>query len=264
MRLFGTVALLIWEYPAIQKRKILWLLLSVPVFDTLIGGELYFVLFLLAALALVFVERDHELAAAIAIGLMVAIKPTTAFWPLFLYLAGHRRMALRALCVALGASAAPVFFYGPSIYREWFATLRNDPHWVFSTNIAIPAFFARLGLRSVGFALAGVVAGVLAWTVWKRKPGFTTVSGIALCAAILCAPLAWVSYTLMVAPYFVFSRWRLSSHVAAVLLLVPSTVPITMGKAAGWVWMAIGSGIYVVAVGILLAGFFAREPDLAV
>ena len=44
-------------------------------------------LFLLAALALIFMERGQGLAAAIAIGLPVAIKPTTAFWPLFLYLA---------------------------------------------------------------------------------------------------------------------------------------------------------------------------------
>jgi hypothetical protein len=261
--LFCTVALLIWQYPAMQKRKILWLVLWVPVFDTLVGGELYFVLFALAALALVLVERDHELAAAIAIGLLVAIKPTTAFWPLFLFLAGHRRIALRSLWVMLAVSAAPVLFYGLSIYREWFAALGYDPHWIFATNIAIPALFARLGLRPVGFVLAGVLAGALAWTVWKRKPGFTTVSGIALCAAILCAPLAWVSYALIIAPYFVSRRWRLSSYVAAALLVVSSTVPMTMAKAPGWVWMALGSGIYVVAVGIILAGFLSREPELA-
>jgi len=261
--LFCTVALLIWQHPAMQKRKILWLLLSVPVFDTLVGGELYFALFFLAAVALVFVEREHELAAAIAIGLLVAIKPTTAFWPLFLYLAGHRRIALRSLCIALGVSAVPVLFYGPSIYSEWFAALGNDPHWIFATNIAIPAFFARLGLRSVGLVVAGVLAGALAWRVWKTKPAFVTVSGVALCAAILCAPLAWVSYTLMLAPYFVSRRWRLSSHVAAALLVVPSIVPMTMARAAGWVGMVLGSGIYVVAVGMILAGFLSREVGLA-
>ncbi len=256
--LFGTVALLMWHRPELQKRKIFWMLFVGPVFVTLLGGQLYFVLFFLAALALVFVERDHESAAAIAIGLLVAIKPTTVFWPLFLYLAGHRKNALRSLCITLGVSAVPVLIYGPSIYSEWFAALRNDPHWVFPTNIAIPAFFARLELRSVGLMLAGVLAALLAWNVWKTKPAFVRVSGVALCAAILCAPLAWVSYTLMVAPYFVSRRWRLSSHVAASLLLVPSVVPITMGSWPGRTWLSLASGIYLAATGIILAGFLSR------
>ncbi len=257
--LFGTLALLMWHRPELEKRKIFWLLFMTPVFVTLLGGQLYFVLFFLAALALVFVEREHELAAAIAIGLLVAIKPTTAFWPLFLYLAGHRRIALRSLCITLAVSAAPILLYGPSIYREWFAALGNDPHWVFATNIAIPALFTRLGLRFVGFGLAGVLAGVLAWSVWKGKPAFVTASGVALCAAILCAPLAWVSYTLIVAPYFVSRRWRLSSHVAAALLLVPSTVPMGMGSWPGRIWISLASGIYVAATGIILAGFLSPE-----
>jgi hypothetical protein len=257
--LFSTVALLMWQYPELQKRKILWLLLSVPAFDTLIGGELYFALFFLSALTLVFVERDHKWAAAIAIGLLVAIKPTTTFWPVFLYLAGRRRIALRSLGVTLAVSTLPVLYYGPSIYREWFAALGNDPHWVFPTNIAIPALFARLGLRFVGFGLAGILAGVLAWSVWKAKPAFATASGVALCATILCPPLAWVSYTLMVAQYFVSRRWKLSSHVAAALLLVPSTVPMGMGSWPGRIWILLASGIYLMAIGIILAGFLSRE-----
>lgn len=257
--LLATVALLMWHRPDMQIRQIFWLLLAAPVFNTLYGGELYFLLFLLAALALVFVERDHQLAAATAIGLLVAIKPTAVFWPLFLYLAGHRKLALRSLGVTLAVSAAPILFYGPSIYREWLTALENDPHWIFVTNIAIPAFFARLGLPSLGLLLAGTLAAFLAWAAWKTKPAFTNVSGVALCAAILCAPLAWVSYALMVAPYFVSHRWKLSSTVAAVLLTVPSAVPMMMSRSAGQLWAILGSGIYFAALWIILASFSSRD-----
>jgi hypothetical protein len=257
--LLGTVGLLLWRSPGMQKRKIFWLLLSAPVFDTLLSGQLYVVLFFLAALALVFVERDHELAAAIAIGLVVAIKPTTAFWPLFLYLGGYRRLALRSFGVTVTVSAAPLVYYGPTIYREWVAAFGDDPHWIFPANIAISAVVARLGLPSLGLILAGVLAVLLAWTVWRTKPAFIKVSGIALCAAILCAPLGWVDYALMVAPYFLSQRWKLSSNVAAALLTVPSVVATKMSSPAGRLWVTLGSGIYVVAIGIILAGFVSRE-----
>jgi hypothetical protein len=233
--LLSTVGLLMWHFPEMQKRKIFWLLL--------------------AALALVFIEYDHELAAAIAIGLLVAIKPTTAFWPCFLFLGGHRKLALRSLGVTLAVSVAPLLFYGPSIYREWLAALANDPHWIYATDIATPAFFARLGLPGLGLALAGTVAALLAWTVWKTKPDFKTVSGIAMCAAILCAPLAWVGYVLLVAPYFISIRWKLQSNLAAALLIVPSAVPMMMSRPAGRLSIALGSGISFVAVWLILMSF---------
>lgn len=253
--LLGTVALLMWRRPDIQKRQILWLLLAAPVFDTLLGTQLYFVLFLFAALALVFLDSDHAGAAAIAIGLVVAIKPTTAFWPLFLYLAGYRKLALRSCGVTLVASAAPLLLYGPSVYREWFSAIAKDPHWIFPGNIALPAVFARLGLPSLGFALAVILAALLTVAVWKTKPEFTTVSGIALCAAILCAPFAWVDYALLVAPYFVSRRWSLPSNLAAALLTVPGAVIVVMSRPAGRLWVTLGSGIYVAAVSIILASF---------
>src|SRR5215813_1082951 len=79
--LLFTVALLIWNRPEMQKRQITWLLLSTPVFLTLTGSQIYFLLFLICTLALLSVERGRETAAAIAIGLIVAIKPTMAYWP---------------------------------------------------------------------------------------------------------------------------------------------------------------------------------------
>jgi Glycosyltransferase family 87 len=253
--LFGTVALLMWHLPGMQKRQIVWLMLAASVFDTLLELQIYFLLFFLAALVLLFFDSERKWAAAIAIGLLVAIKPTLAFWPLFLYLGGHRKLALRSLAVTLAVTAAPLLFYGPSIYRQWFSALASDTHWLYPINIAIPAFFARLGLRSVGLPIAAILAAFLAWIIWKTKPTVITISGIAICAAILCAPLAWVDYTLVLAPYFVSRRWTIPSTAAAILLMVPTAYINIMSSSSGRLWISLASGIYLAAMCIILTTF---------
>jgi hypothetical protein len=257
--LYGTVALLIWHRPDMQKRQIFWLLLSAPVFDTFLACQLYFALFFLAALAWVLMERDHELAAAISIGLLVAIKPTAVFWPLFLYVRGNKRLALRSLTTALMVSAVPLFLYGPQIYRDWQEALTGDLHWLFITDIAIPAFFARFGLHSLGLVLALILAILLAWMIWKTRPSFTATSGIALCAAILCAPLGWVAYSLMVAPYFVSRRWNAPSNVAALLLTIPTGVDMHLFASGKGSLVILSRLIYFAAIWIILLVFLSRD-----
>jgi hypothetical protein len=159
--------------------------------------------------------------AAIALGLLVAIKPTTLFWPIFLFLAGRRRFALRSLVVTAVVSAAPLLFYGGQVYREWFDALKNDNHWIVPTDIAIPAYFARLGHGGTGLLIAFVLAACLAWWIWRRKPSLETASGLALCATLLCAPLAWYDYSLMLAPVFVAHRWNKLETIAAFFLAAP-------------------------------------------
>lgn len=237
--LFGTVGLLLWHQRSLQKRQILYLLLAAPILDTLLSGQIYFLLFFLSAVACIFATRKQGWGAAVAIGLLVAIKPTTAFWPLFLFLAGQRRLALRSAAVTFAASIAPLFLYGPRVYREWLAAVANDPHWLLPSDIAIPAQFHRLGLPVLGLLVAVLIAAALGWLTWKRQPDITTASGIALCAAILCAPLAWHDYTLFVAPWFVARRWRPLPTIAAMLFMVPAFIsPPILYLAAVWIMTA--------------------------
>jgi hypothetical protein len=256
--LFGTVLLILWCRPETQRRQIAWFLLCAPIMDTLIGSQIYFGLFLLAALALVLHESGHNAASAIAIGLLVAIKPTMIFWILFLYLAGHRQLALRSLATTSIVSVSPLLLYPPNIYREWVQALAHDPHWQAPTNVAIPAFFARLGMHSFGFALAAILAALLARIARKAKPEMTTVSGIALCAGILCAPLGWNDYVLFAAPFFVARRWDATSNVAAALMMVPAPVVMVISASPPWWRVALGSGIYFAAVLLVLASFTWR------
>jgi hypothetical protein len=42
----------------------------------------------------------------------------------------------------------------------------------------------------------------------KHRPNLTTIRSFGLCASVLCAPLAWADYLLMLAPAFVARQWH--------------------------------------------------------
>jgi hypothetical protein len=118
--------------------------------NTITVGQIYGLLVLLAALAYCFHQRRQPVAAAIAIGLLVAVKPTMAFLLPFLWLAHHRRIAWVATGVTCIASALPVLFYGPGIYTQWVAALLGDMHWIGSTDIAPIAIFPAMVILMTG------------------------------------------------------------------------------------------------------------------
>jgi hypothetical protein len=129
--------------------------------------------------------------------------------------------------------------------------------------MAIPAYFARLGLHAFGLVLAAAIALFLMWLVYKTKPGLITISGIALCAAILCAPLSWADYVLFLAPFFVWRRWNLPANFAAALLAVPSFVPMSLSAPPGTLGVLLGSGIYFAAIWIILFVFASQSLPAA-
>lgn len=253
--LIAAIGLLRWNYPAMQLRQLLWLGLSSAVFDTFSAGQIYFLLLLLSTLVVVCVEKKKDFAASIALGLLVAVKPTTIFWPVFLFLSGRRRLCVRSLCTTALATLVPIILYGSIIYRQWIAVLKGDEHWIIPTDISVPAYFARLGSKNFGMGLAGLISAWLAYTIWKKRPSVTTTSGIALCATLLCAPLAWSAYTLMLAPAFVVRRWGNTETIAALLLMIPSgslAWILSSGSRLGLV--AAGTG-YFIAIWLILICF---------
>lgn len=107
------------------------------------------------------IQSKTGVDTAIAIGLVVAIRPTFLFWPAFLLIRGDRRPALKSALVTATASVLPVFLYGPRIYRQWLAAFQDVMHWRSPANISIAAFFHRLG-PLVGVGLASGIALLLA------------------------------------------------------------------------------------------------------
>jgi hypothetical protein len=250
----STVGLLLWRFPAMQSRQLLWLLLACPVFDTFDNGTIYFLLFFLSAVACV--DRNHGWASAVAIGLLVAIKPTFIFWPIFLFLAGHGRLAWRSARVIIIASLLPLIVYRPLVYRQWLGAITNDPHWIPPVNIAIPAYFARFGMHTLGLIVATLVAGYIGWQLWKSRPDIETVSGIALCCSILCAPLAWNDYALFLAPWLVSRGWGKLSTAAALLLMLPTAIALSFHAQGLPV-------VYFVGVSLILIKLISRHRKSA-
>lgn len=217
-----SVLLLLQQFQP-QTRQLLWLCLCSAALDTILAGQIYFLLLLLSTLGLIALLRDRESTAAVAIGLLVAIKPTTIFWPLFLAASG-RKGGLKSIAVAAVASLVPLPFYGTHVYLSWLNAIRNDTHWMQPTDIALPAYFARAGWPHVGLIIALSLAALLTVAVWKFRPSFIATTGIGLCVAILCSPLAWPAYVVLLAPAFVARKWNRLGNVTAAILAIPGPI----------------------------------------
>jgi len=216
---FAAATLLIGH--GLQGRQAICLLASVMVIGAISTGQIYGLLFFLSTLAWKFHKRGWALQCAACIGLLVAIKPTFLFWPVILFFAGYRRSAMLSVTASTLFSAAPLLLYGPEVYREWIAALAHDPHWIDRRNIALMPFFTRLGHTTIGVTVAAVVAAALLAYAWKYRPSFDAASGIGITAGILCAPLGWCAYVLIVAPFFVARRWNWLDTLAASIFFIP-------------------------------------------
>jgi hypothetical protein len=212
----------------IQKRKILWLILSSSVLMTLWLGQDYSMAFFLACLVWLLFQSNRMDASAIVVGIIVAMKPNFGFWPVMLFLAGHRRAAAISTSTAIVLSALPILIYGPSVYLQWLHTAALPvPHFIFPSDISLVGLFSRMGFHTTGIIGAVLVALALLFYVWRARPTQIETAVIAICAGILCAPLAWYYYILIAAPFFATSKsWGWYETLTAVLLALPSLGPV--------------------------------------
>ena len=215
------ITLIFIDRPLLQKRQILWLSVSMPPLLALSFGQVYGPLFLLSAVALFLYERNKKLLAAVAIGILISIRPTMAVWPLFLFITGHRKVAAVAMSIGTVLYALPVALYGEIVYRQWFLALDNDIHWMSPANIGFIAVLSRIGFRLAGVILATAAFCAIAAWVYKYKTGFIATSGAALCIGILCAPIGWSWYILFAAPFFVARKWDRVETAAALAFFLP-------------------------------------------
>jgi hypothetical protein len=254
----GSVALLLWANPEMQKRQVVWLLLMRPVFDTIFGNQVYAILLCLATLAWIFYKRGFELRAAMMIGLFVAIKPTMIFWPAFLLLSGkYRRIGFYSLLTCAAVSLFMLVPYGLETYLQWLTTLKTDQHWREIYNIAIIPLFVRLGLKSAGYVGSSLL--ILALAVWsaRNRHDFAALSGVAICAGILCAPLAWNVYFLWAAPFFTVRRWNWVAITVAIIFTLHPGIPLLFGS---WPYLL----AVMAALGLFLSyDSKTKEPPLA-
>jgi hypothetical protein len=240
--LIGSGALLVWHHRgSVQHRQILWFLLARAMFNTLWLGQDYSLIIALATGTWVLLERDRQMAAGVALGLLIAAKPNYALWVLLLVFCGRWKASAMAAGVAAVLCALPLVLQGPGIYGEWMRAVAGDPHWFFPNEVSLIGLATRLGHARVGEACAVVLLiAAFAIVVWKR-PSLRVTSGVALSVGMLASPLAWYQYAMLLAGPLLARRWGWAMSVVLLLMLLPVAklflVPV-WGVAGWFLWQA--------------------------
>lgn len=197
-----------------------WLLLFPAVADDLDLGQIYALLFALGVGAWLSLRHERLDAAAVCLGVLAAIKPNFGIWLVIAFAAGHRRPAIIAGCVSAALSFLPALLYGPLVYQQWFAAVAVDRHFLIPTDISLHGLLARLGAADLAFAPAIVLALWSMWWARHVRPTLYDLTPVALLIAILCSPLAWFHYLLVVVPFAVDRAWRPTMIVAILLSML--------------------------------------------
>ncbi len=204
--------------------RIGWALSLAGFWHTLELGQIYVPLLLATTGALLLMQRERPILAGVLIGLLVAFKPNFAIWPVLLLLSGYWRVALAGLGTSALLSLLPLAFYPPTIYIQWLKASAAYSGRILPINNSFPGLGERLGLPLLGIALSIILLlALLAWA-WHYRPPQLTVSGLALLAAILASPIAWIGYTLLLLPVLFRRTWSTPEQIAAIMIAVPYAV----------------------------------------
>lgn len=230
-------------------------LASSPLHGTLVLGQVYGVLLALFAAGWVAERRGRPALAAALYGVAVALKPSLA--PvLLLNLALRRwRPLLAGVAAAGGAWLAGVLAAGPASGLHWLRVVRDEPVRVYVDNSSLAGMAVRFGLPAGLGVLAG--AGLLAATLAlvarhrDRVDPAGTAAWAVLAAAMLCSPITWHNYLMVLWPGVLVLAATGRRWVAAALLAV-ALVPVSWDE----VWPPAGAAGAVARslYGVILAG----------
>jgi alpha-1,2-mannosyltransferase/arabinofuranan 3-O-arabinosyltransferase len=136
--------------------------------------------------------------AGIALGLVIAVKPTLA--PLLLLPIAQRHWPTlkAALAAVAGATLIGFLVAGAAATRNWIGVLRAEPLSTFGDNASLPSLVARLGGPAwIGYLLGAAVVAI----TYRRIRQDTPQALWALTAAtLLLSPVAWHNYLVLCFP----------------------------------------------------------------
>ncbi|HET7481083.1 MAG TPA: glycosyltransferase family 87 protein, partial [Rubrobacteraceae bacterium] len=233
--LFITVGYLAWMAEELKLRAgwtalaMGMLLLSSPLLATLALGQMYSVLALGLVVAWNADRRDRPMLSGVALGLVVALKPSLApivLWPLV-----RRRWRAFAATMAAGILGALVgaVVLGVDTTVQWFEILLRSPLSTYWDNASLPSSVARMftenefarplavlpWLVPVAY-IAGI--GVIILTAVKVRHGSEAGLWALTAASLLASPIAWNNYLMLLAPGILLLMAR--GRVAVALLLL--------------------------------------------
>jgi alpha-1,2-mannosyltransferase len=187
------------------------LLLSSPMLATLALGQIYPFLALGLVAAWISDRRGRHTVSGVALGLVVALKPSLVpvlLWPLV-----RRRWRTVVTAVAAGVVAtvigAVVVGFGATL--DWLELLSGSSASAYWDNASLPAAAARLFTDNpyarhvavlpwtvpVAYAL-GIAA--VAVTAWRVRGGAEVGLWALVAASLLVSPIAWHNYLVLLGP----------------------------------------------------------------
>jgi hypothetical protein len=209
-----------------------WAFALPALWDGLRLGQVYVLLFAGAALVWYLLERERTLAAAVAIGCLAAFKPNLLLWPVLLFVAGHRRMAIVAVLTFAAVSALPMLFFGPGVYLQWLELIRGDvaDRSGFFSNVTVVAIGVRAGSHLLGGILAAAVLIWAAALLYRTRASALQASAVAVGVAVLVSPVAWFHYLMLLLPALLRRRWTAGMVVGAAIIVMPTIGPFWVFK----------------------------------
>jgi len=205
-------------------------LVSSPLHSTLVLGQIYGVLLVGLVAGWIAERRGRPVLSAVLYGVTVALKPSLA--PILLLPLALRRWGSlwAGIGAAAGATLVGVLAAGPASGQRWLSIVLHARVFDYIDNASLPGLAVRFGLPSASGVLVAVVvlAGTLAWIARHRDrvdPAGTAPWAV-LAAALLCSPITWHNYLLLLLPGILVllrtGRW----HAPAALLALQA-VPVS-------------------------------------
>ncbi len=225
---------------------VLWIASFGGLWYTLWLGQIYMLPFALGLGAWFLIQRGtNPLLAGLLIGLLVAIKPHFAIWPLLLLLAGHPRIGLSAFASAAAVSAVPLVLQGPEIYQQWLEAVQAYPRIALGFNASLIGEAERLGVPALGYALSVTLVVSACFVMWWSRATAVRASSWGIVVALLAAPITWIGYGLLAMPVLLSRRWGALEWIAA------------LGMTS--LWFVLERGELALAASLVLMFLLARD-----
>lgn len=220
--IFAVAVLILRKHFQSTLTTAVWSFAVAGLWHTLLLGETYTPLVLLTAIFWVSASRESNLAAGIALGFIISLKPNFALWGFLLLIGGAVAPALWAAATTAFLVIASAALYGPSIWLAWARAAAGTTMVQSGTNSSIDAFVTRAGLPQLWIPASALAMLTVCYLLRRYRFGVLSISTIGLCLSLMVSPIAWPGYTLMATPRLHERRWTMPVLLAAVILAIPT------------------------------------------
>lgn len=221
------------------------------IWTTLKNGQIYFLLLLFLSLTLFFLSKKNHVFAGIFIGLICVIKPNFFIIILGFLFARKIKIFLSSLATSLIFYTGALAILGFNTYLQWFEATKGFTGFDVTGNSSIIGFFARMRLPFLGYILAGGLLILYMLIIFKQKQSIMCVLWQCVILSLMCSPVTWSGYTILLLPYFMVSTWKPFHWVAAIMLSIPISFTYSIANQSAFAFYTFG-WIYGYALLIIL------------